>query len=300
VRRRHPRMHTHTHTNTLPCDHTLLHFVLARSSRTTRSWAATAPCCPRWCTCARLSRASRRNCRPARCSRSASSWRLTRPTATPTSRCCLRCCTSGASVCVCVCVCSGLWIRVVASGCCCCQRNHQHPSRLRSRVLQCHPCTTQHNTPTSGGNTTQHNTTQHKLCGHKPARLVPAPVRVNMVVALADLASRFPNVLEPWTAYMYEPLSGASAFCACRWSASLWQSFGGTHPAAPAHSSCKAPCGSPPSTRRRRPGAVCEARRAQQPDAPGAGWHGEGQGPRGARGHAAGGRLPRWGSLRRA
>jgi hypothetical protein len=39
-------------------------------------------------------------------------------------------------------------------------------------------------------------------------RLVSAPVRVNMVVALADLASRWPNVLEPWTAYMYEPLSG--------------------------------------------------------------------------------------------
>lgn len=33
-------------------------------------------------------------------------------------------------------------------------------------------------------------------------------MRVNMVVALADLASRFPNVLEPWTAYMYEPLAG--------------------------------------------------------------------------------------------
>jgi hypothetical protein len=43
---------------------------------------------------------------------------------------------------------------------------------------------------------------------HLRCRLVSAPVRVNMVVALADLASRWPNVLEPWTAYMYEPLSG--------------------------------------------------------------------------------------------
>lgn len=38
--------------------------------------------------------------------------------------------------------------------------------------------------------------------------LVCGPVRVNMVVSLADLASRFPNVLEPWTAYLYEPLAG--------------------------------------------------------------------------------------------
>jgi hypothetical protein len=40
-------------------------------------------------------------------------------------------------------------------------------------------------------------------------RLVSAAVRVNMVVALADLCHRWPNVLEPWTAYMYEPLAGA-------------------------------------------------------------------------------------------
>jgi len=38
--------------------------------------------------------------------------------------------------------------------------------------------------------------------------LVCGPVRVNMVVSLADLASRFPNVMEPWTAYLYEPLAG--------------------------------------------------------------------------------------------
>lgn len=41
-----------------------------------------------------------------------------------------------------------------------------------------------------------------------PIRMVSAPVRVNMVVALADLCHRWPNVLEPWTAYMYEPLAG--------------------------------------------------------------------------------------------
>lgn len=49
------------------------------------------------------------------------------------------------------------------------------------------------------------------LCAQRCRRLVSAPVRVNMVVALADLASRWPNVLEPWTAYMYEPLSGELA-----------------------------------------------------------------------------------------
>jgi condensin complex subunit 1 len=42
-------------------------------------------------------------------------------------------------------------------------------------------------------------------------RLVPPPVRANIVVALADLACRWPNTLEQWTACMYEPLSGAKA-----------------------------------------------------------------------------------------
>jgi hypothetical protein len=31
-----------------------------------------------------------------------------------------------------------------------------------------------------------------------------------MVVALADLASRFPNVLEPWTGCIYKTLEGAT------------------------------------------------------------------------------------------
>ncbi|GBF99009.1 hypothetical protein Rsub_11813 [Raphidocelis subcapitata] len=38
-------------------------------------------------------------------------------------------------------------------------------------------------------------------------RRVPAAVRANIVTALGDLASRWPNALEPWTWAMYEPLS---------------------------------------------------------------------------------------------
>lgn len=32
-------------------------------------------------------------------------------------------------------------------------------------------------------------------------------VRCNLVVALGDLAFRFPNLVEPWTAHLYQPLS---------------------------------------------------------------------------------------------
>ena len=32
-----------------------------------------------------------------------------------------------------------------------------------------------------------------------PCRRVPPNVRCNLVVALGDLASRWPNALEPWT-----------------------------------------------------------------------------------------------------
>jgi len=42
-----------------------------------------------------------------------------------------------------------------------------------------------------------------RVCRH-----VAAGIRVNMVVALADLASRFPNVLEPWTDHIYQTLAG--------------------------------------------------------------------------------------------
>ncbi len=36
--------------------------------------------------------------------------------------------------------------------------------------------------------------------------MVPPAVRANLVIALADLACRWPNVLEPWTASLYAPL----------------------------------------------------------------------------------------------
>lgn len=32
-------------------------------------------------------------------------------------------------------------------------------------------------------------------------------VRSNLVIAIGDLAFRFPNLLEPWTANIYKPLS---------------------------------------------------------------------------------------------
>ena len=39
------------------------------------------------------------------------------------------------------------------------------------------------------------------------SRAVPAQVRSNLVIAVGDLAFRYPNVLEPWTHNMYRPLS---------------------------------------------------------------------------------------------
>ena len=39
------------------------------------------------------------------------------------------------------------------------------------------------------------------------ARLVGPAVRSNLVIALGDLAFRFPNLLEPWTERIYGPLS---------------------------------------------------------------------------------------------
>jgi len=32
-------------------------------------------------------------------------------------------------------------------------------------------------------------------------------VRCNLVIALGDLAFRFPNLVEPWTAHLYQPLA---------------------------------------------------------------------------------------------
>ena len=34
-------------------------------------------------------------------------------------------------------------------------------------------------------------------------------MRCNLVIAIGDLAFRFPNLLEPWTANMYKPLADA-------------------------------------------------------------------------------------------
>ncbi len=39
-----------------------------------------------------------------------------------------------------------------------------------------------------------------------PQSELEAGIRCNLVVALGDLAFRFPNSLEPWTAHMYQPL----------------------------------------------------------------------------------------------
>ncbi|KAG1667780.1 hypothetical protein FOA52_010817 [Chlamydomonas sp. UWO 241] len=39
-----------------------------------------------------------------------------------------------------------------------------------------------------------------------PSRQLEAGIRCNMVVAMADLAFRYPNVIEPWTPHMYLPL----------------------------------------------------------------------------------------------
>lgn len=38
-------------------------------------------------------------------------------------------------------------------------------------------------------------------------RSVEPSVRSNLVIALGDLAFRFPNLLEPWTERIYGPLS---------------------------------------------------------------------------------------------
>ena len=38
------------------------------------------------------------------------------------------------------------------------------------------------------------------------SRQVAPEVRCNLVTSLADLTSRWPNVLEPWTPQMYSPL----------------------------------------------------------------------------------------------
>lgn len=48
-------------------------------------------------------------------------------------------------------------------------------------------------------------------------RTVEPAVRSNLVIAIGDLAFRFPNLLEPWTASMYEPLLDPdNGDCPCR------------------------------------------------------------------------------------
>ena len=53
------------------------------------------------------------------------------------------------------------------------------------------------------------------------SREVEAADRSNLIIAVGDLALRFPNLLEPWTSHIYQPLSdpdiGASqpALSAC-------------------------------------------------------------------------------------
>ncbi len=38
-------------------------------------------------------------------------------------------------------------------------------------------------------------------------RTVEPAVRSNLVIAIGDLAFRFPNLLEPWTPHMYRSLA---------------------------------------------------------------------------------------------
>ena len=44
-----------------------------------------------------------------------------------------------------------------------------------------------------------------------PRRSVAPEVRSNIMVGLADLCTRHPNVLEPWTALLYSPLQDPQA-----------------------------------------------------------------------------------------
>ena len=45
------------------------------------------------------------------------------------------------------------------------------------------------------------------FCWSHVCRSVEPSVRSNLVIALGDLAFRFPNLLEPWTERIYGPLS---------------------------------------------------------------------------------------------
>ncbi len=41
-------------------------------------------------------------------------------------------------------------------------------------------------------------------------RTVEPAVRSNLVIAIGDLAFRFPNLLEPWTPHMYRSLADSN------------------------------------------------------------------------------------------
>lgn len=49
--------------------------------------------------------------------------------------------------------------------------------------------------------------TAERSPGRAGRSAVEPAVRSNLVIAIGDLALRFPNTLEPWTANMYRPLS---------------------------------------------------------------------------------------------
>lgn len=56
------------------------------------------------------------------------------------------------------------------------------------------------------------DTTSTVACGLSHGfRSVEPSVRSNLVIALGDLAFRFPNLLEPWTERIYGPLSDPDA-----------------------------------------------------------------------------------------
>jgi hypothetical protein len=43
--------------------------------------------------------------------------------------------------------------------------------------------------------------------GAMPSREIQAGERSNLIIAVGDLTLRFPNLLEPWTSHIYQPLS---------------------------------------------------------------------------------------------
>ena len=47
----------------------------------------------------------------------------------------------------------------------------------------------------------------HHATGRSVCREIEAGERSNLIIAVGDLALRFPNLLEPWTAHIYQPLS---------------------------------------------------------------------------------------------